>query len=727
MFRKAYHLLFLLACWTLFPTASVGCVAEYATHNHYMISYVDKVADNDLFTTSINEFWSRYTKGLYEDFPSYDYSGLTDYVESINDSEMRDYLSYLLDYLNICDDIRYNTWDYPTKEELADRDSTLNLIKLVSKNYKGTHLRPQYSLLYMRCNMIQKHWNVNRSYWEETASKLPKSVFRDMMENIYAGALFHMGEHELSTEIFALQGDEQSIRWSLRKYRNLEGIKMIYRRNANSHSLYYLVQDFVNNVQETIDDEEDEEKITRLDMRVIDKKEALAFCEFADSVLKWDETDSPCMWGTAQSMLYYLTGDLPHAKTCVDRAMEMAGNARVKDNCRCVRLLIDSSIVDRSRRRPIFNYRLLLDELLWLEEKSSDETEGGYCYSNAYDRIISKALYPSLMQSGRRELALAVLGMYSEFLVRHDGWHHRNPDYRLNIGTPTWNSDYSTELMDLHLLSLSPSDCSRYYDYVSDTHPEAFEHYVCSHTYKNPDFFNDLIGTKYIAEARFSEALPYLEQVSLKYLSEMNVSYYMSHRDFTKERWFIRQGGKEDQEGINLAIFSHNPKVDFCRQILDLQHDYSRRVNTLKGDAIAYKLGTMYYQASYKGECWWLTAYGNSVMTNSPLNDWENDFVSSARVYLRASSHSTDEELRLKSLYALAYIPTSPWAESYMEYNDEGDFITHYSNPDPMSEQYAQLDALNSYYEQHKNEVPSYISKCDVLRQFRKLKWLMEY
>ena len=78
------------------------------------------------------------------------------------------------------------------------------------------------------------------------------------------------------------------------------------------------------------------------------------------------------------------------------------------------------------------------------------------------------------------------------------------------------------------------------------------------------------------------------------------------------------------------------------------------------------------------------------------------------------------------SLYALAYIPTSPWAESDTEYDDEGEY-TRYANPDPMSEQYSQLEILNRYYESHKETSPDYISHCDVLRQFRKLKWLLEY
>lgn len=684
-----------------------------------MISYVDRSSDTDLFGQAINEYWERYTKGHYSEYPTYDISGLKAYLEANGDTEMLEYVNHLNNYLDICSDIRYNGWDYPDKEDLYKRDSVLNAMKTESEQYKGVHLRSQYSLLYARCNMLLGNWRAIKTHWENESRHHPQNVFRDMEENIYAGALYHLGERDAATEIYVRQGDEQSIRWSLRKHRNLAGIKSIYQHHPNSHSLYYLVQDFVNNVQETIDDEQDEEKIQWYGMRFISLAESQSFCLFADSVIAEGKTESPCMWATAQAMLYYLSNNLEKAKECADRAMTLDGNERIKANCRCVRLLIYSSSTSTANS-------WLLKELKWLEEMIDSETRDGYCYSNAYDRIICKSLSPMLRKKRQNALSTAVLGMYTEYKVRHTPRHERHPNYTTEYGEPTWNSDYSSEYMLEHIYSLSADACRDYYDYIRDSHSDPFVNYICSQTYKNSDFFNDLIGTKLIAEARFSEALPYLEKVSLAYLGKMNVSYYMYHRDFTKERWFVRQGTKDDLEGIGLVSFKSNPKVTFCRRILELQHAYSTHQNSEKGDAIAYQLGTMYYQASYKGECWWLTSYKNSIYTNTPEYNWENDFVSSAKVYLKTCCDSENNEIKEKSLYALAYIPTSPWAESDTEYDDEGEY-TRYANPDPMSEQYSQLEILNRYYESHKETSPDYISHCDVLRQFRKLKWLLEY
>ncbi len=78
--------------------------------------------------------------------------------------------------------------------------------------------------------------------------------------------------------------------------------------------------------------------------------------------------------------------------------------------------------------------------------------------------------------------------------------------------------------------------------------------------------------------------------------------------------------------------------------------------------------------------------------------------------------------------YIWAYAATDEWLkpekESEEDYIDEDQMAMI---PNPMSEKYARLDALNHYYENHKENAPAYMSKCDVLTQFRKMKWLMDY
>ena len=86
-----------------------------------------------------------------------------------------------------------------------------------------------------------------------------------------------------------------------------------------------------------------------------------------------------------------------------------------------------------------------------------------------------------------------------------------------------------------------------------------------------------------------------------------------------------------------------------------------------------------------------------------------------------------DEDLRNRSIYALAYLPIDNWATWEQEYNDEGKLIIKYEEPITDSRRYANLSYLSGYYNDNRQNVPEYISKCDVLRQFNKLKWLNEY
>ena len=695
-----------------------------------MVSFVNHHSYSSPFVPAIDEFWETYTKGKYTSYPTYDVTGLRAYIKSLNDDEMLEYVRNLNEYLDICNEYFIDSWDYPDKEELEVRDSLILSLQQRSKSYKGSRLRGQYHLLYMRCLMLLKQWNEIVAYWQSTGKRQSPSVYRSMMENIYAGALFHKGETDSALEIFSRQGDAASIQWSMRKHINLAGLHEIYGRNPNSPILPYILQQYMNDVQEMFDckgnavlmadDEEDEEG------KSSPEQVAAAFCQFADSVLANPDVAEPCMWGTSQAMAYYLLGDQEKARAAASHALSLAGNDRVKDNCRCVNMLIESS-------DTTCNLDWLLGELQWLEGKCHGESLSDYCYTNAYDRIVVKSLSTMLRKQGKTDLALAVLGMFNEWKVQQSPSHYRSPVYDYEMrGESTWNEDYQNEFINLHVYPLSASACESFYHFVTTPQPDRFSQWVCSRVYKDKNFFNDLIGTKYMAEAKFAQAIPFLEKVDLKYLSQLNVSHYMHSRDYHIERWLTRQGKKEDwsNEGTRHIQFSSNPKLSYCHEILDLQKAYSKNSMGEKGNQIAYQLATLYYQASYKGDCWWLISYKNSSNPYVIEHDHagENDFVKSSEVYLRSCLDTKDDKLLGKCLYAMAYTATDDWlkkeeADEDEDLEDEG----FKAVPDPLSEKYACLDKLNLYYEQHKANAPAYMSKCDVLKQFRKMKWLMDY
>ena len=256
-----------------------SCAGEYSTHNYYMMDVAPRNVNLLNLEERFNQYWKNYTGNEYTEY-RWSQDKIMEAARQKNDTDMMAYLTHLNNYLDISHQLG-ETWDYPTKEQLAERRATLQNMRKAAESYKGARLRAQYALLAMRANMLLNDHEANISYWKAKGGSLPESAYKDMMRNIYAGALYHTGQKKEAFDIYAEQGDQTSIRWAMRKYRNLAGIQTIFEENPNAPTLYYLVQDFVNNVQESIDTD-DAELITMVGRLRLSMGEAGRFVEFAD-------------------------------------------------------------------------------------------------------------------------------------------------------------------------------------------------------------------------------------------------------------------------------------------------------------------------------------------------------------------------------------------------------------------------------------------------------------
>ena len=341
---------------------SLACLSEKPTYNYYLMCVEPTQQQTESKQLkAINDFWKQYTNGRVSDYKDgWDRKTDTDAPTFImkmarqkKDYEMVRYLGWLNKYLKISSDLT-DKWNYPTRKQLLQRKQVLTQMLTAAKAYHGRRLSAQYRLLAMRANMLLGNDIQNIRYWKTTANHMPQSVYRDMMENIYARALLKTSKQRDALEIYARQNDQQSMRWCVRHYRNLSGIKAIYARNANSRVLPYLVQDFVNNVQETQDvytrpsafipdadkaqwtKKEYTEAIEEVGARVIYKEEAQAFIAFAAQVLKEGKTTSPALWHEATGALQFLLGDYSAAKASLAQAITAEGTQRMHDNARAI-------------------------------------------------------------------------------------------------------------------------------------------------------------------------------------------------------------------------------------------------------------------------------------------------------------------------------------------------------------------------------------------------------
>lgn len=700
--------------FVLCGTAALACADFGNTHNKYMFSVFRRECTYPAFYDDFSAWWLSYLKGTpaaTNDWSEWNKEAVLTAAKYKHDIDMPTYVSLYDSYCEAAFTLDFDSWDYPSKQKLLNAKATVRSVLARAKTYSGKRLRPQYALLVMRCNMTLGIDEQNLAYWTAKASKQPASVWREMAENIYARALLKAGQRRKAYAIYARQGDFLSLKFSVRNYRNLAGIKSEYSSDPNSPVLTYLVQDFVNNAQETLDQKPDgvdgEEWIKTLGARPIYKDEVMGFISFADYVLSEGKTVTPCLWRTAQGMLYYLFGHNSEALVCLDKALSDDGTLRMKDNARCIRLLASTRCSEPSASYGDY----LVKELTWLNTKISEEREPAMYYDNHYvdvrDRIIHRGLAPLYDRYGMTNVATMLIGM------AHKYDSDSNAEYaeRDNCSYSDWDEYFC------RLDSLSPDSLASYYRYLNADKATDFERYVADRVYKNADYFNDLIGTKYLACGRWDEAAEWLSKVSMKFVNNQGISFYMSRRDFTVERWFSRQRIKGDyfnydETADTQPVMTNNQKIEFCKQMSDLTHTYLLLRDGEQKTHQAYKLATLTCQASYFGDCWYLTHYGKSVSDTARVG--ELDYLSEAVRYLNVSKQSTDPQLRYKSLYALALLPLEPWfVEQYdADYNA---FIV----PQPTARQYKALAELSSFAYHNPQSVDSYTSKCDVLARFR--------
>ena len=666
------------------------CAGEFITHNYYMMDVAPRNENLLNFEERFNQYWKTYTGN---DDIEYHWSKdiIMDTARQKDDVDMIAYLTHLNNYLDISHQLGED-WSYPTKEQLAERRVMLQNMKKAALNYKGARLRAQYALLNMRANMLLGDHEANISCWNARSGNLPESAYKDMMRNIYAGALFHTGQKKAALDIYARQGDQTSIRWAMRHYRNLAGIQTIFDENLNAPTLYYLVQDFVNNVQESIDTD-DAELITMVGRLQLSMGEAGRFVEFADKAAANGAVKDRCLWKTASALVSWLLGRKEQAAKAADEAMKLDGAERTKDNARCVRLLIMAGN-DKVKSKT------LRQEMEWLDAKVATETEDGYCFSNARDRIMRRVLYNKYEQAGNHNMALALIGAE---------WQPRTTEFAAN----DWNTNYSGEFY-YAIDSLDAARLQSYYQFISGPHKDTFEAYVAEHSFTDADYFCDLIGTHLLAANRFEEAIPWLEKVSVRFLNSQNISYYAAHRDWTVSRWLQEQNMADGEyDGPQTGLLTENMKLKFCREMLQLQSRYNLAAEDQRS-RLAYQLAVRYDQASICGDCWYLTDYGWSSVPY--LSPWQADFEKLASEWLDKSKTTTDGELRAQSLFGLAFIAyDGPWAERSTNWFTGKVTLT----PHPETHQYQALAELSDFARKNASRLPPYISKCDVIRQFR--------
>lgn len=692
---KKFIVLSIIALATMQAWACGGWVRP----NYYMFSVFNRDLMQDPFVQETKQYWVNYTgKDQAQwacemlgnvDPAEFDKSDnlIIETARKKGDTETLNYLRLLVKYLNN-DGSGFNRWNYPTKEQIAGFKATANQVRQKAIAYRGTRYKSQYALLVMRCNMTAEKHQDNITYWNNTASKLKENVYKRWMKGIYAGALYNTGKKDKACEIYAELGDMTSIKYCMRKKRNLKGIKEEYASNPNSPTLIFLVQDFVNNCQETLDNGSNPEVMRYVEATGIYKNEMEGFIDFAGQVLKEGKTKSPSMWEAARGFINYMAGNQDDAIKQLTNAQHLEGTQRMKDNARACLML--ASIKSAEPNDAFFNK--MVTDYKWLEQKSgldgNPKTEDPH-YRDVFERVTYNALVPKLFEWNMPQTAMIVLGRANKLIP-------------------------SGELQTI-IDNISSSELDGFNSYLTDGKHNSLEKWAINDVNIEKDSFNDLMGTKLLREGEFQAAINYLEKVPLSLISNQGISYYMARKDYNQEIWFKRQFLSFLKE--ELTPVKSNAKLQYCRDMIELEKKLASATGEQR-NMLLYNKACLLYQASYKGDCWYLTHYGSGVYDEQRSNEF--DFVGSARQILYQIEQNTAlNDMRLKCFFALTFITAETNGYCLIE-NYDWDTRTSSFSVDNSMPHYWAMSRLLEFSDQHPELEASYITKCDVIKKFRK-------
>lgn len=661
---------------------SLACMWE-ETHNYYLFSVYNRSEFSQRMDDISRNNWKVYLGKIGDETYYFNADEIIKFARQKDDQLMVGYVEGLKDYLECVRSKEREqwAWDYPTQDEIAQRNRTLNRLRTYAQSKLGTRLRSQHALLFMRCNMMLGRHGENITFWEQTASQYIETVYKDMMQNIYAGALLKTGRLDRAGQIFAQQGDWQSLMTQYYKKRSYQAIRQEYLRDPKSAVLPFLLQDFVNNAQEAtdVDNPMAGGMDGKLFIRNIQRQEAQQMIQLCAQAVRESKTDVPCLWMSAKAWLEYMYGNHRQALTDINEAKRLDGTERMKANARVLHIYITSM---QATPNPQFD-TYIAGELQWLDLMA----DGDYHYRNAKDRIVHQALEPRYSANGQQNTGFSLLRAA-----------HASKCY-----------EYIDTMSVDHLLS--------YIDYAKSPAQNPLDRYLKPLQDIDDNQMNDLIGTKYMRLCQWSAAQPWLQKVPVRFYGERGYVAYAANRSYTVEPWITRQWLTDEQQwNDSPSQLTRNPKLEFAREMEKMEKDLNRLSGKTRQQR-CYDLAVRYAQASFTGDCWYLMRDSKSI------NDWvrpnETDLAARAVELLREASLSNDFKLKERALFALAYCYLNN--DSWYERQWNSATADYDRIPQRSTAHYSAWATLATLERANAGRTSDYVTRCDEYKQFLKV------
>lgn len=508
-----------------------------------------------------------------------------------------------------------NRWDY-NKTTPADYQKLLTRIDALRLTGE---LNRRKTFLKMRCLFALQDYDACLRLWEMFASKWEDSPLRRRAYGYVAGIYYRKGRFEEAMQIYFEQGDKGSIRQCVNRILQRSTLQEQYDKDPNAPILAHFLEDYANYFYHSTFDgfwHENEKENPIWSAVNRQREQVLALAERA---VKEGKTQDPQLWQTFIGFVQmaHADNDLAYQSFCKAESMK-------------------KGIMDER----IGSYKLAAS--LRMNQKPAD-------YDDYLGRELDKYLTIADDFSRNDESRMTISQMLSyEIPTRLNEYiEATKPGHIDLLGDLVFTFFHRIHLLDR---THTTDDVRQVLALLKNGTNDVLTRTLLKHSEITEDAVNEYLGTLLMREGKYEEAATYLEKVSQQFIWQQGIMPYLFMRE-VPEQLFTR---KDYKEYYDMEQVEGNPKLKFCRKVLDLQQQVANSKKDEKAQA-AITLANLLFQASEAGDMWAMSEY-----SWSSYGGHFNELDLQAIQYLHEAIGATnDPNLLTQAYFGLAATPAS--------------------------------------------------------------------
>ena len=606
-------------------------------------------------------------------------------------------------------------WDnYPLERDPKKQKIDLSIMKVRELNEEcmeqcpNRDIRNRYVLQLLRKYFYRSEYENCVKLWEKQGGGIPQSALRTQCLNYYGGALLRLGRRNDAATVYAGIGY-----FNIFLHYDPEVLREVCRQQPDNSGLEFMVQQFVN----AYFDHPKPEKAAAFNKLA---EEMVRNSECHNPAL-WKSAQAAIAYtnrNTSEAMRLLAESEKMRGSDMVKeniRMMRLLFNSTRTDN-------------DSLYEAALYPDLQWLTGLINADIRKTDTNNYEESFYGTYleglhgetflsnlalhrvkvlRRVVYLGAVPHFERIGEQYKSIAFLNLYNEvfnddkkvreyarngqlkaFVTQRGTVYLHPPVYRgtyiRNYWNPyphwfgfkeiarkiysndTWqlNYDYNSDFfryMDSSLLE----DVLQYVAFLQSGGKTPMEKYLIRNSYRDTNYYYELIGTKYMRRQQFAAAARYFRKVSDKFLKTQNIAEYLNAgRNPFAEKWITnREKGVYALPYDPVKEFANNPtKLNFCHIMLRLRETAAKGKTAEQRAHASYAYAVGLFQSNC-GHAWALNHYSDNCYLNMEY------LTESPELYLDDEEESAPDWRELYREKMLKQVDL--WANNALKYDKD--------------------------------------------------------